>query len=179
MRLIAKACDGIDAHLVISLGGRFTPESFGGLPGNPIVVKFAPQVELLKRAAVVISHCGMNSALEALLEGKPIVAIPITYDQPAVAARLERKKAAIVLPIRRLSARRIRAAVTKLLHDTSYGDAARDLQAKLQALRGSEYAANVIEKALGDYAESHSACSSFEQITAIRDKNALLDHPTC
>jgi len=178
LRLIAKACSSVDAQLVISLGGRFTPEGFAGLPGNPLVVKFAPQLDLLKRAAVVISHCGMNSALEALLEGKPIVAIPIAYDQPAIAARLERKKAAIVLPIMRLSARRIRAAVTKLLHDESYRDAARDLQAKLQALRGSEYAANIIEKALGNYAEGHSACSAYKQKTTIRERNALLNNPT-
>jgi zeaxanthin glucosyltransferase len=175
LRLIAEACSDLDAQLVISLGGRFAPERFTGLPGSPLVVKFAPQLELLKRAAVVISHCGMNTVLEALLEGKPIIAIPIAYDQPAIAARLERKKAAIVLPIMRLSAQRIRAALTKLLHDTSYSDAARALQAKLRTLRGSEYATNVIERALEDYTQSHSTRSNLREMTAIRKRNALLD----
>jgi zeaxanthin glucosyltransferase len=177
LRLISEACSGIDAQLVISLGGRFAPESFAGLPGNPLVVKFAPQLELLKRAAVVISHSGMNTVLEALLEGKPIVAIPIAYDQPAIAARLERKKAAIVLPIMRLSVQRIRAAVTKLLHDPSYRDAATELQAELRNLRGSECAANVIEKALENYTESPSTCSTLRQMTAICERSALLGGP--
>lgn len=167
LRLIAEACSGIDAQLVISLGGRFAPESFDGLSGNPLVVKFVPQLELLKRAAVVISHGGMNTVLEALLEGKPIVAIPIAYDQPAIAARLEHKKAAIVLPIMQVTAQRIHTAVTKLLHDASYRDAARDLQIKLQALRGSDHAANVIEKALEDYSEDHGMRSTFRQTNVI------------
>lgn len=172
-RLISEACRGLDAQLVISLGGRFAPESFTGLPGNPLVVGFAPQLELLKRAAVVISHCGMNSVLETLLEGKPIVAIPIAYDQPAIAARLECKGAAIALPIMRLSAQRIRAAVAKVLSDHSYRDAARMLQAEIRTLHGSEYAANVIEKALEDYSESYCRLSTIRQNTATRKKQGV------
>ncbi len=43
---IAEACNDLDAQLVISLGGSATPESLGSLPGNPLVVGYAPQLEL-------------------------------------------------------------------------------------------------------------------------------------
>src|SRR2546422_7887921 len=59
------------------------------LAGEPIVVEFAPQLELLKRAALCITHAGLNTALECLSNGVPMVAIPITNDQPGVAARIE------------------------------------------------------------------------------------------
>ena len=61
---IAEACRGLDTDLVISLGGGSEPERLGKLPGDPIVVGFAPQLELLARARLTITHAGMNTALE-------------------------------------------------------------------------------------------------------------------
>ena len=62
-RLIAEACAPFDAQLVISLGGGLTPDKLGPLPGAPLVVQYAPQLELLKRATAVITHAGLNTTL--------------------------------------------------------------------------------------------------------------------
>jgi zeaxanthin glucosyltransferase len=51
-------------------------------------------LELLKRATVCITHAGLNTVLESLAQGVPQLAIPITYDQPGVAARIAHKKTA-------------------------------------------------------------------------------------
>jgi len=147
-RMIAGACQDLDLQLVISLGGRFDPEMLADLPGNPLVTRYAPQLELLKVAKMVITHGGPNTVFEALMEGKPMIAIPLAHDQPAVAARLARLKIAEVLPVMRLSASRIRRAVVQLLRDPSYRDAAVEMQNKLQALRGLERAVEVIESSL-------------------------------
>ncbi len=148
LRLISEACRDIDAQLVISSGGRFVQENLANLPGEPIIVNFAPQLELLKRAAIVISHGGSNTVCEALLEGKPILAIPIAHDQPAVAARVERLKAGIVLPIMRISQQLIRQSINALLNESRYRDAAVKLQGSLRSLHGPQHAANIIEDAL-------------------------------
>jgi len=153
-RLIAEACQDLGLQLVISLGGRFDAEMFSDLPGNPIVTKFAPQLELLKRATVVITHAGPNTVFEALMEGKPMVAIPLAHDQPAIAARLARLGIAEVLPVMRLSANRILKAVTKVLSDPSYRREAVKMRATLQSLRGAERAADVIEEALHKHAST-------------------------
>ena len=147
-RLIAEACKDLDHQLVISLGGRLDPDRFADLPGNPVVTGYAPQLELLKLAEVVITHGGPNTVFEALMEGKPMVAIPLAYDQPAIAARLARLGIAEVLPIMRLSAKRIRSAVTSLLSESSYRNAAAKIQATLQSLHGLDRAVAVIEVAL-------------------------------
>jgi zeaxanthin glucosyltransferase len=151
LRSIAQACVGLDVQLVISLGGRFNPEDFADLPGRPLVVQFAPQLELLKVARIVISHGGPNTAFEALMAGKPMIVIPMAYDQPAIAARLARLHLAKVLPIMRLSAARIRSAVTTLLGDARYEQAAVAMQSTLQSLRGSTEASDIIEGALERY----------------------------
>lgn len=152
-RMIAEACQDLDLQLVISLGGRFDPNSFADLPGNPLVTRFAPQLELLKLANVVITHGGPNTVFESLMEGKPMVAIPLALDQPAVSARLARLNVAEVLPVMRLSAKRILTAVTRVLHDPRYRDAAVKLQTKLRSLHGLERAVELIEGGLEKQAE--------------------------
>jgi MGT family glycosyltransferase len=151
-RLVAEACRDLDLQLVISLGGRFDPEMLPDLPGNPLVTKYAPQLELLKLATIVITHGGPNTVFEALIEGKPMVAIPLAHDQPAVAARLAHLGIAAVLPVMRLSALKIHQAVTRVLDDPSYRDAAMKMQTKLHSLHGLHQAADVIEEALHKHA---------------------------
>lgn len=85
---IAQACVGLDAQLIISLGGGISPESIPELPGSPLVVGYAPQLELLQKASLVITHAGLNTTIESLSHGVPMVAIPISLDQPGVAARI-------------------------------------------------------------------------------------------
>jgi zeaxanthin glucosyltransferase len=151
LRLIAQACESLNVQLIISLGGRFDTEDFADLPGRPLVVQFAPQLELLKIVRIVISHGGPNTAFEALMAGKPMIVIPMAYDQPAIAARLARLHIAKVLPIMRLSAARIRTAVITLLGDASYEQVAVAMQSILQGLRGSTEASDIIEDALEQY----------------------------
>lgn len=150
--LIAEACNELNLQLVISLGGRRDLKMFDDLPGHPLVVRYAPQLELIKRAEIVITHGGLNTVLETLLEGKPMLAIPMAYDQPAVAARLAWSRVAEVLPVKRISEKQIRLALSKLLNNVSYRDAATELQTWIQSARGLERAVEVIEEAL----EKHS-----------------------
>lgn len=150
-RMIAEACSDLNAQLVISLGGRLDPDSVSDLPGAPIVVRYAPQLDVLKLAAAVITHAGSNTVLETLMEGVPMVAIPIAYDQPAVAARLARLQIAEVLSPRGLSAEKIRTAVVSILSDPRYRHSAQQYCAIVRSLRGSEQAADIIEGALAKW----------------------------
>lgn len=144
LSMIAEACAGLNLQLVIALGNRSEPGLFSNLPGAPIVTKFAPQLELLKRAQLVISHGGPNTAFETLAEGKPLVVIPLAYDQPAIAARLKRLHAAEVLPAKRLSVLKIRSALMKTLHEPQYREAALALQHQLRSIGGTRRAADII-----------------------------------
>eukprot|EP01015_Nassula_variabilis_P027366 TRINITY_DN559_c0_g1_i1.p1 TRINITY_DN559_c0_g1~~TRINITY_DN559_c0_g1_i1.p1 ORF type:complete len:151 (+),score=20.61 TRINITY_DN559_c0_g1_i1:67-519(+) len=52
-----------------------------GLPSHIIVRSFVPQLSLLKRASLFVSHVGMGSCMEALLNAVPLVAVPCHTDQ--------------------------------------------------------------------------------------------------
>jgi MGT family glycosyltransferase len=161
-------------QLAISLGGRRDPATFRDLPGNPLVVSNAPQLELLKRAEIVITHAGPNTALESLLQGKPMIAIPKAFDQPAIAERLEWLGVAEVLPATKLSVEQIRTALLKIMNEPRYRASAQALQKKIRAAHGLERAVHVIEQATAEYARN--PLSNSRQIQALRN-NALCKIP--
>jgi MGT family glycosyltransferase len=148
-KTIAGACAGLDAQLVISLGSR--DQDAGAMAekfaGAPIVVPFAPQLALLERAALSITHAGLNTALESLSHGLPMVAIPITNDQPGVASRLEWLGVAEVVQPRKLSIERLLAAVRKVLDDRRYRENARRRQEEIRQVNGLSRAADLVEEA--------------------------------
>ena len=146
--MIAEACDGLGVQLVISLGGRRNPELLRNMPGKPLVVRDAPQLELLKRAEIVITHAGPNTVFETLTEGKPMIALPNTFDQPAIASRLAWRKAAVVVPSGKLSSARIRSALSTVLSDPGYRNAAKEIQAEIRSARGLECAVALLEEAM-------------------------------
>lgn len=148
-RTIAEACVGLDAQLLISLGARLDRAKLWRLAGDPLVVSYAPQLEILQRAALVITHGGINTVLESLSEGVPLVAVPLGNDQPGVAARVKARGAGVVVARHRLSAARLRRAVTTVLTDGRYRAAARRLQSELRRMHGAERAAELIEETLG------------------------------
>src|ERR1051325_8212954 len=146
--IIAQACAALDVQLVLSLGGGGKPQDMGELAGEPIVVEFAPQLALLKRAALCITHAGLNTALECLSNGLPMVAIPITNDQPGVAARIEWTGTGEMVSVSQLSTARLRTEVQRVLGDQRYRDNAKKLQQAIRSRDAISMAAELIELAL-------------------------------
>src|SRR5213078_2466127 len=97
---------------------------------------FAPQLELLARASLTITHAGLNTALETLAAGVPAVAIPVGNDQPGVAARLKSVGAGEILPVGRLRADRLRPLVQDVLSNTIYRERAQAIQSEIRKLDG-------------------------------------------
>jgi zeaxanthin glucosyltransferase len=144
---IAASCAGLDAQLVLSLGSR-DPEIKASFPGTPIVMPFAPQIELLRRASLTITHAGLNTALESLAQGVPMVAIPITNDQPGVASRLEWLGVGEVVPPSRLTVSRLRANAQRVLRESHYRARAQQWKAEIARAEGLTQAANIVERAI-------------------------------
>ena len=143
-RVIAEACAALDAQVVLSQGGG-APAEANGYAGNIVAVDYAPQLELLKRATLTITHAGMNTTMESLAEGVPMVAIPVTNDQPAVSARIEHSGCGIRVALSKLSVPRLRAAIERVLTEPSYRENALRLQRAIQQAGGVPRAAEIVE----------------------------------
>jgi MGT family glycosyltransferase len=142
---IAKSCLSLDVQLVISLGNPKAP--LIELPGNPIIVPFAPHQKLIERSQVVVTHAGMNTVLTALGCGVPLVAIPITNEQPGIASRLTRTKAGKMLKLSELSEISLRTAILEVLSESSYRNNAQKMQKIIQESGGVVQVADILETA--------------------------------
>lgn len=144
---VADACSNLNVQVVLALGRKGATLN-GKLPRGTIVVEYAPQLELLRRASVVVTHAGMNTALEAMANGVPMVAVPVCNDQPGVAARLAHVGVARVVPARRANSANVRAAIIRVLEDPSYRAASVRLQQLIQRGPTLEQTAELIEVGL-------------------------------
>ncbi len=147
-QIIAEACKDLDAQLVISLGNPNNKPSDYNLPDTAIVVAYAPHQKLIARSSLVITHAGMNTTLGALSSGVPMVAIPITNEQPGIAARIKWTGAGQIITLRNLTTSKLRDAVQLVLKDISFKNNALNLQKAIQEAGGIKKAANIIEEAI-------------------------------
>jgi len=144
-------------QLVLSIGDQLEPEQIGPVPSNAIIVKRAPQLELLKLASVCITHSGVNTVLESLAQGVPQLAIPVTFDQPGIAARIAYHKTGVVTSLDQLTADHLSTLLNDVLNDFTYRDNARKLEKAIAKANGLSVAADLVEESLGVTKEAGKA----------------------
>ena len=147
--IVAAVAKHKGVQLVLSVGDQVDPRQIGPAPGNAIIVKQAPQLELLKQTSVCITHAGLNTVLESLAQGVPLVAIPVTYDQPAVAARIAHKQTGVVTSLDKLTVDHLSSLLEKVLNNGTYRENARKLQKAIAEANGLSIAADLVEESLG------------------------------
>lgn len=148
-RSIIEAACSTGRQLALSVGGNVDPAKLGTVPSNTIIVAHAPQLELLQKAALCITHAGQNTVLESLAKGVPVVAIPVANDQPGVAARIAFTKTGKFVPLADLSVPFLRSLVDEVIAEPVYRENARKMSAVIQDLNGPRLAADIIEDVFG------------------------------
>lgn len=145
---ITRACAAVGGRALVAHGGMLTAEEAAGLPGDPVVGAFWPQTRVLRHCAAAVLHGGFNTVLDALAAGIPIVAIPIAFEQPATARRLEHVGAGRIVTRRQVGARHLEAALRAVLGDLRYTRSARQIGAEIAGGGGAAAAAAAIVAAL-------------------------------
>ena len=148
LRIIAGACADMDVQLVFSHGGGMSDDQTSRLPGNPIVVSYAPQRAVIARASLTITHAGLNTVLDSLAAAVPLVTIPITYEQPAIAGRVERTGAGRSLPFRGLNQENLRVVASTVPGSAGYREAAQRMAQAIASAGGVVRAADIVEDCL-------------------------------
>ena len=161
--IVAALAKHKDLQLVLSVGDRVELDRIGPAPNNAIIVKRAPQLELLKRASVCITHAGLNTVLESLAQGVPQVAIPVSFDQPGVAARMANKQTGLVTSLDKLTAEHLSTLLSEVLSNPTYRANARKIQKAIASANGLSVAADLIEDALGVTKKSSPAMHTRQQ----------------
>ena len=149
-----------DVQVVLSIGTNINPDILEPMPQNTIMVRKALQIELLKRAALCITHAGLNTTLESLAQGVPMVAIPIAYDQPGISARIAYHGVGEFVDLHGLSADSLLTLIRRVLTDRSYVERAQYFKGVIAKTRGLDIAADVIERAFQKAAASREGCAA-------------------
>jgi UDP:flavonoid glycosyltransferase YjiC (YdhE family) len=113
-------------------------------PENVTVVRAAPHREVLRHAAATVTHAGHGTVAKSLAAGVPLVCMPLGRDQPDVAARVVRAGAGLRLDPRAAAAQ-IADAVSRLIREPRYADAARAAGAAISGERRSDRAVAELE----------------------------------
>jgi zeaxanthin glucosyltransferase len=147
-KIILEAVEKLsEAQVVLSIGTNIDPDCLNPIPLNTIIVRRAPQIEILKRAALCITHAGLNTTLESLAQGVPMVAIPIAFDQPGISARIAHHGVGEFVDLDNLSVGNLLELIRKVLTNRSYAERAHYFKEVIAKTRGLDIAADVMEKA--------------------------------
>jgi zeaxanthin glucosyltransferase len=146
-RKVAAACAALDLRLLVTQGGLGDLRRAERLPGDPLIYDWVPQEAVLAQADMVVSHAGINTVLEPLAAGLPMVLMPLAFEQPAIAARVAYAGAGIVLG-RNAPERRLREAIARVRAEPSYRASAERLRREMAAAGGARRAADLIEAKL-------------------------------
>ena len=139
-----EAFGGRNVRVVMSIGTAISEASLGAPPPNVVVRPWVPQLDVLRRASVFVSHGGMNSVSESLSAGVPLVVVPQMGEQAIVGRQVERLGAGIWLAKKDVTADRLRASVDRVLGDNRFREQAAVIRESFEAAGGAGRGAEAI-----------------------------------
>lgn len=142
-RTVLRAVEGQPWHVVLATGG-VDPQELGQVPDNVEVHEHIPQMSVLRHAGAFLSHGGMNSTMEALAHGVPLVELAQTGEQRTVAKRVEELGLGRALEPDSLDPHQLRDAIEHVLTAESIGIAVRTMRELIAETRGQEEIADLV-----------------------------------
>lgn len=131
-------------QVVMAIGHRVDPAALGAPPENFLVYPYVPQLDVLSRAALFITHGGINSAHEAMMLGVPMLVLPAAADHFVVAGQVEAVGAGIVMHRRQVTAGLLHVQANHVLNNSAYQKHSAVIGKALRAAGGASRAADEI-----------------------------------
>jgi MGT family glycosyltransferase len=143
MRRLVELLAETPHRYVVSRGPRHDEYA---LAANMLGAEFLPQPSVLPHVDAVITHGGNNTVTESLWFGKPMLVLPIFWDQHDNAQRVHEAGYGLRLPTYALDGRGLTAAVDTLLTDEGLRGRAAAAGERLHRQPGTVAAADLIER---------------------------------
>jgi len=122
-------------QLLVQVGRAADPEEFAPLPANVHLAREVPQLEVLSRASLLITHGGFGSVREAVYYGVPLIVFPCRLDQPGNAARVAFHHLGIEGRVAKVSPDALGRMIDRIMSDPSFRASVKRMQ---QAFREQE-----------------------------------------
>ncbi|MFK0245949.1 glycosyltransferase [Amycolatopsis azurea] len=135
----------VDATCVVTVGNLIDPTEFGSQPEHIHLAKYLPQDDVLPYCDAVVTHGGSGSLLGAIAHGLPMVVLPMGADQPHNGDRVAELGLGAVLDVIDATPEDVRNAVTSVLKEPSYREAAARLRGEVTAYAPPEKVIPLLE----------------------------------
>lgn len=149
VRLFRAVIESLKArpHLqgIIQVWHKEDIDSLNSLPGNVNIVASAPQVEVLMRAHLFITHGGLSSIRESVFYGVPMIAFPWGVDQPGNSARVVYHHLGLRGDIRKVTGENLGGLIDKIFNDSSYRQSVKQMQKIFKEQENCEKGIDLIE----------------------------------
>jgi UDP:flavonoid glycosyltransferase YjiC (YdhE family) len=109
--------------------------------------EFVPQASVIPMTDLVITHGGNNTTTESLHFGKPMIVLPLFWDQHDNAQRMDELGLGVRLDSYEFSDGEMRAALDRLLGDQALRERLDRGARQIQSRSGLDRAADLIEQA--------------------------------
>jgi UDP:flavonoid glycosyltransferase YjiC (YdhE family) len=139
-----------DWQLVMSLGTQLRAEDFHSIPANVLLVSEVPQLEILKKASLAITHGGLNTVKECIFFGVPMLVFPLRGDQPSNAARVVYHGLGLAANIATASVESIGSLIDKIERDPGFKSSVDAMRKVFLRVEREERAVMIIEDFLGE-----------------------------
>jgi MGT family glycosyltransferase len=131
-------------HVVLAHGKHVDEAALGAVPQNFLLAPYVPQLEVLQQASVFVTHGGMNSVMESLYFGVPMVVIPQMREQEITAQRCAELGLGIALDNDNLTAEKLRTAVEQVHHTPTFREHVHAMRQAARAAGGYQRAVDAI-----------------------------------
>jgi MGT family glycosyltransferase len=143
--MLFEAVRDLPVNAAVAIGTIIKPESLGSIPENVTIAPFLPQLDVLAKAGLFITHAGTGSVMESIWFGVPMIGVPQMPEQIMTATRLEELGLGKTFPDKnQLTAKSLRTAIEEILNNKSYRDQVANFQKDMKSTGGYELTAKTI-----------------------------------
>jgi MGT family glycosyltransferase len=136
-------------QVVLSIGKQVDPITLGAIPENFLLSSYVPQLEILTRTHLFITHAGTNSIMESMYFGVPMVMIPQQPEQQAHAQRVVDLGLGVILNQEDVTPDTLREAVETVNHE-AYRERAQCMQQSVRQSGGYQRAVDALIRFAGE-----------------------------
>jgi len=156
LQVIIDALSGLPQYqMIVATGRNVSHDDLQRVPPNVLLFNYVPQLQVLEKASVLLTHGGLSTIKEAILLGVPMIVFPGLYDQPQNSGRVVYHGLGMKGDMRSTTVEEVRALIEKVVHTPSYRERVRAFGEVFRQREEAAISVKVVEVLLASIEKTH------------------------
>ena len=136
-------------HFIFSAGESSKLLNGMSLPSNVSIHSWIPQLTVLSKTKIMITHAGLGSIKECIHMGVPMICFPVSRDQPGNAARVYFHKLGLRSNYEKVTTYDLRHMINEIATNPLYSISVNQMREQSQAANNNSLAVKIVENIIG------------------------------